>query len=145
MAPHLRNDYLATEVFTAAPQKLHLLLIEAALRLASQARDHWLAKEDEQGGECLIRCQQIMTELLCSLRPEHQPDVVKQVSALYTFIFRRLVSAHLEHDAKKLQDAITILEEERETWKQVCAQLGTKRDSSVTDSFADQPRASFVA
>lgn len=141
MAPSVRDDYLVTEVMTAAPQKLQLLLVDAAFRLAVKAREHRRNHQAEAAGEALIRCQQIVTELMCGLRPESNPELVRKVGAIYAFIFRTLVEAHLKHDATKLDEVISILEIERDTWREVCTQLGSKR--AADDS--GQPRASFVA
>ena len=47
MTPAARDEYLATEVMTAAPQKLQLLLVEAAIRFARQAESHWRVHENE--------------------------------------------------------------------------------------------------
>ena len=141
MAPSVRDDYLVTEVMTAAPQKLQLLLVDAAFRLAVKAREHRRDHQAEAAGEALIRCQQIVTELMCGLRPESNPELVRKVGAIYAFIFRTLVEAHLKHDATKLDEVISILEIERDTWREVCTQLGSTR--AADDS--GQPRASFVA
>ena len=141
MAPSVRDDYLVTEVMTAAPQKLQLMLLDAAFRLAVKAREHRRTQQAEPAGEALIRCQQIITELMCGLRPEANPELVRKVGGVYAFIFRTLVEAHLKHDATKLDEAISILELERDTWREVCTQLGSTRPA---DELA-QIRASFVA
>lgn len=134
MNPHARENYLTTEVMTATPQKLQLMLIEAALRLGQQTIDHWEKGEDEAAGDALIRCQQIITELLCGLRPEVDSELVRRVASVYLFIFRSLSMAHLERDAKKVSEAMSVLEVERETWREVCTKLGTRRDDIATDS-----------
>ena len=144
MSPALRDDYLATEVMTATPQKLQLMLIEAALRLSVKAREHWRNNQPEPAGEALIRCQQIITELMCGLRPENDPELVRKVGAIYAFVFRSLVAAHLKHDMAKLDEVISVLELERDTWRQVCAQLGSTRTATEA-SDGLEPRASFVA
>ena len=141
MAPSVRDDYLVTEVMTAAPQKLQLLLLDAAFRLAVKAREHRRNQQVEAAGEALIKCQQIITELMCGLRPESNPELARKVGAIYAFIFRALVEAHLKHDATKLDEAIAILELERDTWREVCTRLGSTRSADETS----QPRASFVA
>lgn len=123
-----RDNYLTTEVMTATPQKLQLMLIEAALRMGQQTIEHWKANEEEQAVETLIRCQQIITELLCGLQPDQDSELVRRVASVYLFIFRSLSVAHLERSEQKVADAMSVLEIERETWQQVCAKLGTRRD-----------------
>ena len=42
-----RDEYLTTEVLTAAPQKLQLMLVEAAIRFGRRAELHWQNRENE--------------------------------------------------------------------------------------------------
>jgi len=41
------ESYLVTEVMTATPQKLQLMLIDAAIRSAEKARRLWHEQEDD--------------------------------------------------------------------------------------------------
>ncbi len=117
-----RNEYLVTQVMTATPQKLQLMLIDAAIRSARQAQNHWKHDREEEAGECLLKCQQIVTQLITGLDSEQQPELVRQVAGIYMFIFRGLVFAHLRRDEDQLNDALLILESERETWRLFCEQ-----------------------
>lgn len=115
-----RETYLATEVLTAPPQKLHLLLVEAAIRACEKARALWQQKQDAQAGEALIRAQEIMSELVAGLNRQADPQLVRQVASLYLFIYRNLLEASFLRDEKKLDDALRVLREERTTWQLVC-------------------------
>lgn len=131
MESNVRDNYLATEVMTATPQKLQLMLIEAALRFGHQANRCWSEGRDEEAGEALVRCQQIVTELLCGLNPDNNPELVSRVASVYLFIFRSLTVAQMQRDSEKLLDAMRVLEVERDTWRQVCEQLGSTREADV--------------
>lgn len=128
MAPGIRETYLAAEVLAAPPQKLQLMLIEATIRQAKLAEQHWNAGKRRQGNEALARCQQIMVELLSGLRPDKMPELVSRVAGVYMFIYRSLVSAM--QDPSKLADAVQVLEMERETWRQVCQALTSSAESA---------------
>jgi flagellar secretion chaperone FliS len=117
------EEYLVTEVMTAPPQKLQLMLIEAALRCAARARAHWRVGENVEAGEALLRCQQIVTEILSGIRPDADRALAGKISSIYTFVFRTLVAAHLRADTAKLDEAIRVLQVERETWQMLCARL----------------------
>jgi flagellar secretion chaperone FliS len=137
-----RDSYFETQILTAAPQKLQLMLLDGALRFARQAGDHWSAGRIREGGEAIIGAQRILTELLRALKPDLAPALVSQVSSLYNFIFRRLVEAGFRRDQQKLAEAIGILETERETWRQLCEQLGEKLESRApVPQSAPAPRA----
>jgi flagellar protein FliS len=119
-----REEYLVTEVLTAPPQKLQLMLIEATLRFAAKAKAHWQAGENVDAGEAILRCQQIVTEIMAAIQPEADRRLAGKISAIYAFVFRCLVAAHLRSDASKLDEAISVLEIERGTWQMLCGKLG---------------------
>ena len=126
MNPSAQADYLEAEVMTAAPQKLQLMLIDAAIRQARMAQEQWNKQQDEDAVESLIKAQQIVSELLCGIRREHDEELARKVAGVYLFVFRSLISAQMEQSQAKLAEALSVLEVERETWQGVCEQLGTK-------------------
>jgi flagellar secretion chaperone FliS len=132
MTPVAGTDYLETEVMTATPQRLQLMLLDAAIRSASQARLYFEQKDDQAAFTPILRAQRIMAELLCGLSPESEDSLVRRVAAVYVFIYRALIAANLEHSTAKLDDALRLLEVERETWREVCEQLGAESHEATT-------------
>lgn len=146
MSVSARETYLAAEVLTAPPQKLHLLLVEGAIRACEKARNCWRENKPDQAAESLIRAQEIMSELVAGLNRQADPQLVRQVAALYLFIYRNLLEAAFLRDEKKLDDALRVLREERTTWQLVCQ--GKPGDPSLANpgesagnSHATQPTA----
>jgi flagellar protein FliS len=127
-----RDTYLATEVTTAPPQKLQLMLLDAALRHGRKAREAWREGREEEASESLIRCQDIVSSLLGGMNPEHDRELARRVAGVYLFIYRSLTEANFNRDAKKLDEALSILEIERDTWQQVCLQLGSRQRPAET-------------
>jgi len=125
MTNSARENYLATEVLTAPPQKLHLMLIEGAIRSAERARQHWRAHETEQATEAIVRAEDILGELMAGLNREIDGDLVKKTAGLYLFVFRTLMEANARKDETKLDEALKVLAIQRETWREVCERLGT--------------------
>jgi flagellar protein FliS len=138
MNPAARDEYLTTEVLTAAPQKLQLLLIDGAIRFGRQAELHWRSRHNEAAFNALVRCQEIVTQLISGLAENLESPLVRQISSVYAFVYRTLVSAAFHHDANKLADALRVLEIERDTWRQVCDRLGTRREEA---SAGETPRS----
>ena len=142
--PSDAGKYLETEVLTASPQKLQLMLIEAAGRFAAQALRHWQADEDDQAAEALIRAQNIVSELIGGLRLDDGGELVRRVAGVYVYVFRSLVQANLHRDADKLRDAQRVLAAERETWQKVCQELdaqGGSGSQSETPTMSKPPQA----
>jgi flagellar protein FliS len=130
-SPHIAlRNYLATEILTAAPQKLQLMLIEGAMRFGQQARALWNEGRDDQAGEAIIRCQQIVAQLLAGLKREEQPELSQQISGVYVFILNSLIAAHVNRDEQKLADALSVLAEEQVTWRAICQKLGTQNSEA---------------
>lgn len=117
-----RDAYLETQITTATPQRLRLMLVEAAIRLARQTADAWRDHRDEEALESLIRCRAIISELIAGVKAEGSP-LGKQVVGVYLFLFTTLTEAQLSRDDKKLASVVRVLEEERVTWLKVCEQL----------------------
>jgi flagellar protein FliS len=130
MAPAPRDTYFENEVLTATPQKLHLMLIEAAIRLGNQTLEHWRDGREAQAIDSILRCQRILAEMLAGLRPAQMPELVGKVASVYIFVYRTIFQAQRQRDPAQLADALRVLEIERETWRKVCEQLGGTRSST---------------
>jgi len=111
------SEYLKSAVMTATPEKLQLMLYDGAIRFGRQAREALIAQDFETSCEKLIRTQQIITALEGGLRPEVNEALCRQMADLYQFIFARLVDANTTHNVTALDEALQILEHQRETWR----------------------------
>jgi flagellar protein FliS len=121
----IRHNYLQAEVHTATPQKLQLLLVEAAIKNIHRTKQFWKDEKYDDGIESLSRAQDIIAEILCSLDREGSPEIAKKLASIYLFIFRRLAESGMSRDDQKLDDALRVLNSERETWRLVCEKFGT--------------------
>ena len=139
------GSYIETEVMTASPQKLQLMMIEAAIRFARRAKLHWEAGNDEEACEVLIRAQRVMGELLGGLNREASPQLVGKIASVYVFVFRNLMEAALERDVQKVDDAIKVLEAEQETWRQVCQKLAAEQSNEISPAAKPSPLGNFEA
>ncbi len=109
--------YLRNAVMQAAPEQLQLMLYDAAIRNAMQAKDAITAGDFECSYEKLSKAQAIVIEMQAGLRPEVNEQLCEQMSALYNFIHRKLVDACVHRETAPIDDALTILNRERDTWK----------------------------
>lgn len=140
------DAYLRTQVMTAPPERLQLMLYDGAIRFGEQAKQAIADGDIEAVHNNLLRAQRIVTELISALRPEVDPSLCEKLSALYGFIYRRLVHANLHKDPKGIDDALRILCIQRETWVEVIAKATRERaeGQSPTESDASpQPTSTF--
>jgi len=124
MKPSGPNPYLKTRVLTASREELRLMLYDGAIRFANQARAALDRRDFEAGHEALVRAQRIVLELSSSLKHELAPELCGKLAALYTYIYRQLVAANVEHKHQPLDEALKLLEFERETWQMLMANSG---------------------
>ena len=129
------DSYLATEVLTASPQRLHLMLIDGAIRNCNRTLHCWENKEYEPAFEALLRAQKIVSEILGTIDFEADTDLIRKVAGVYTFIYRCLTEAALSRNASKVADALRVLTVERETWQQVC-EKSTKESTSISPAWS---------
>jgi flagellar protein FliS len=137
-----RENYLTTQVLTASPAKLQLLLLEGAIRHGRQAGDQWRTGNQEAAWQSLVRCRQIVTELLCGIKVDGT-ELTRRVRSVYAFVFRTLTEAQLERNEDKLADALRILELERDTWREVCLRQPEAAKSPASQPADARPHASL--
>lgn len=117
MAHTAGKEYFRNAVMTASPEQLHLMLYDGAIRFARQARQALAARDFETSCERLLRAQQILLEMEAGLRPEVNATLCEQVGALYRFVYSRLIDANMKRDLTAVDEALRILEHQRETWR----------------------------
>ena len=117
------DEYLRTKVLTASAEQLQLMLYDAAIRFARQGRDALAAGTLDVSCNKLLRAQKIVLELNGALRPAVDPDLCDRLRALYHFIYRRLVEGSLHRDAAAVEEAIALLEHQRQTWLMLMQRL----------------------
>ncbi len=127
------DAYLTSQVMTATPQKLQLMLIDGAIRFIRQGKRSWESNQDEEAGALLGRGQEVLGELLASVAGS-EDEVARKAASVYLYLFRSLTEAQLEHNPEKLDDVLKVLDIERETWQTVCNELGSIQTDQQTSA-----------
>lgn len=117
------NEYLRNQVMTASQEQLQLMLYDGAIRYARLGKQAILDKDIEASFNHLTRAQRIVLEMLNGLRPEINPELCNRMAGLYNFIYRRLVDGSVNRDTKVIDEALDILEYQRETWAMLLKKL----------------------
>ena len=134
------NPYLKTKVMTADPAQLRLMLFDGALKFAEQGRLGLVARDYEAAFNGISRCQQILTELISSLNPQHAPELCQKLAGLYTFMVTRLMAASHQRDPAIVEEVIKLLEYERTTWTMLLEKLA--RETAAPTDTPTPPAAS---
>ncbi|MFV1965305.1 MAG: flagellar export chaperone FliS [Pirellulaceae bacterium] len=117
-----RDSYLEAQVTTATPQRMRLLLIEAANRFCKQTLRFWQEEKNEEALESLIRARSIISELLSSIQSD-KTELTQKVAGVYVFLFSTVTQAQFQRNPKAIEEVIEVLGVERETWRLVCEKL----------------------
>jgi flagellar protein FliS len=138
MYPKAAQNYLRTRVMTATPEQLQMMLFDGAIRFGEQARVALEQKKWEVSYNMISRMQKILTELNCSLKHDVFPELCGKLASLYNYAFRKLVEANTKHKIESLDEALSVMRFQRETWALLLDQLGKKKASEAARTL-DMP------
>lgn len=113
--------YRQTQVLTAPPEHLQLMLYDGALRWCHQARQALVANDRETACAALERARRIVLYLIEGLRPEIAPELCGLMASAYKFVFNRLVDAALNGTVAAVEEAVGVLSELRAGWAELLA------------------------
>jgi hypothetical protein len=86
--------------------------------------------------DALSRAQRIVLELSNALNHKANPELCERLAALYTYIYRRLVDTNIEREVSAVDEAIKLLDFERETWVMAMKKMATGEDPVPAASTA---------
>jgi len=127
MNPQAAQTYLRTRVLTATPEQLQMMLYDGALRFAEQGRMALEKKDYEGTYNSVSRCQKIISEMTCSLKHQVAPELCQRLAALYNYIYRKLIEASTSHKIESIDEAISLLKFQRETWAMLLDKLAREK------------------
>lgn len=134
--------YLETQVLTASPHRLHLMVVDAALRHARRGAEGIEQRQWDVMFLSLSKARDCLSELIGGLKPEVDPELVEPTKQLFVFVYRNLAKADFERNAALVQDAIRVLEIHRETWLELGQGLvGAPPRPTATAPVSDGPVA----
>jgi flagellar biosynthetic protein FliS len=111
------NAYLYTEQsgITASPGELLMMLLNAEIKNIRIAILSIGAGKLTDAHQRLIKAQDIMDELILSLDDTY--EISKELTPLYLFIKKELMSANIKKDTEKLEKLLPIVTELRDSWE----------------------------
>lgn len=111
---------LETDVASADPLRLVLMLYDGALKSVAQARGHMQRGEIPAKGMALSRAMQIISEgLVASLDRSRGGELAAQLKELYAYMNRRLLEAGVRNEPSILDEVSGLLRELRQAWDSI--------------------------
>jgi len=110
------NQYQNTQVGTAGPERILIMLYDGAINFTRIALDK-MDKGDTAGkGRFVGKAQAIVSELMNTLNHEVGGDITRRLEQLYIYIIDEYLKANIENSPQSLENALKILGMLRDTW-----------------------------
>jgi len=121
------SAYLESQALTASPERLHLMVLEAAIRFARKGETALVGEDYEAAYFALDRSRSCVGELLGVINSDPNPELAEKLKALFVFVHANLTRADVERNPQLVRDALDILETHRRTWLDLIESLVDQR------------------
>ena len=111
------QEYLKAAVAGASPEQLQVMLFDGAIRFSLRGLESLKQKDYETQLNNIERAQRIVIELGAGLNRSVNPELADRMTALYNFVYRRLVDSIMNQSETAIEEAVRILRAERDTWQ----------------------------
>ena len=110
--------YLRTQVESASPAKLILMLYDGSVRYLNRAIGSLEMGNRESFAADVVNAQKIITELMSSLDPSKNQEVATNLERIYEYMVRQLGLALVKGDSARAIEVKRLLENLREGWQE---------------------------
>lgn len=115
-----RRVGLETQIESASPHKLVVMLFDGALVAIANAQRHMENKEIAEKGKAISNAIDIIANgLQASLDHERGGEIATHLDALYEYMGRRLLHANLHNDLAALKEITSLLQELKSAWEKI--------------------------
>lgn len=123
----IAQQYESQKVLSASPMELILMLYDGGLRALTQAIDAFDIVDDIERMDGihsqLLRAQDFITELACSLDVEKGGELAVQLDRIYEFMLHHLAKANADKNREAVVEVQELLTELRDSWEKCMASI----------------------
>ncbi len=131
------NQYQQTQVTTASPERILIMLYDGAIRFVGRARLAIEAGEKLVKRESISKAMAIVAYLSETLDHQAGWDGAEELDGLYGYMIRELTRANLKDDLKALEVVERLLTGLRDTWDEaIDLVFEQKSKATVTEKSA---------
>lgn len=123
-----QENYLRTQINTASPSELTLMLFNGCVKFLKQAQIYLQNRNYEQKNLYIHKARDIIDELNLTLDMRY--DLSSQLRALYHFINEQLAKANMKNDPEALQVSLDLVSELRDTWAEAMKKAKTQEKAA---------------
>ncbi|MFQ5691673.1 MAG: flagellar export chaperone FliS [Nitrospinota bacterium] len=118
--PNPYSNYRMTEINTASPVRLIVLLYEGAIRNIKKGE---ILLQDPnsfvEAGVHLLKAMDIVSELMGCLKPDSSPEISDNLSKIYAYVIGRIGRALQDKDPAPLAGATEIMSSLSSAWAEI--------------------------
>jgi flagellar protein FliS len=111
--------YKETQIETASPIKLIVILYEIIINSIEQSKKYMEDKKFDLANKELSRAQDGIIELIAALDLEKGGDIANNLYSIYLFCSRRLFEGNIEKKPQILDEVKNILVNLKEAWEKI--------------------------
>lgn len=126
------SQYQQTQIETASPERLLLMLYDGAIRFANTAKKALEDKDFNTANTNCLKVQNILNELMVTLDMKVGGELAKNLFDLYDFMTRQTVQANISKNAQLLTGVLDILKDLREAWMQAAKNVGALKTAQAS-------------
>ena len=126
MTQNMTLAYKNNTIQTASPAELTLMLYDGAIKFCNIALGAMENNDPAKANTNIIKAENIIVEFRSTL--DFKYPVAQDFDRVYDWIYRRLVEANIKKDTEILEDALRLIREMRDTWKEVMRLNRVKSD-----------------
>jgi len=115
--PYIKQ-YQQSQVQTASPEKILIMLYDGAIQFLNKAKLAFEKDEIENIHNNLIGAQKIIEEFMNTLDTSSGEEVLFNLYNLYEYLHYRLVQANIRKDASMIDEVLGHLKELKATWEE---------------------------
>ena len=110
--------YQQTQVKTASPEKLLIMLYDGAIQFLNKAKIAIQCKDIQESHNNIIAAQKILAEFMNTLDMKKGGEVAQNLYNLYEYMHFRLVQANMKKDVVIIDEVLGFLKDLKTTWEE---------------------------
>jgi flagellar protein FliS len=117
------SRYAQSQRDTASPERLMVLLFQAALKNIRKGSAHLTSGQYPEGARALLKASDIVVELHATLDRSKSPQLCDQLADVYRFVCNRLNAAALSRNERAAREAERVFAPIAEAFEAAVASL----------------------
>ena len=134
------QSYRRTNITTSDPVRLVIMCYEGVIDSLKLAKEKIKEKDYEKKAKAIIKAQDIIKELMCSLDFEKGGKIANNLDSLYNYMLRRILQGDLNKDVRPIDEVIGMFTELLSAWQEV-ASKPISQTQPTEDSLYREKRA----